>query len=119
MEHCSSIQSFDGVVPDTTVDAQPVTTVNEFIPIIHCTEALRDLRPEGQVCCSARNNSLASNSTQRCRSNEYCLCRRIFLCVENLPSVGSSSLLRPTPHQNNCFSEAAQTDTSGTINCCF
>ncbi|GFS34172.1 hypothetical protein TNIN_222181 [Trichonephila inaurata madagascariensis] len=35
MEHCSPIQSFDGVVPDTTFDAPPVTTVNELIPIVH------------------------------------------------------------------------------------
>ncbi|GFR27247.1 hypothetical protein TNCT_629801 [Trichonephila clavata] len=34
-EHCSSIQSFDVVVTDTTLDAQPVTTVDERIPIVH------------------------------------------------------------------------------------
>ncbi|GFY40918.1 hypothetical protein TNIN_384451 [Trichonephila inaurata madagascariensis] len=35
MEHCSQIQFFHGVVPDTTLDAQPVTTVTELIPIVH------------------------------------------------------------------------------------
>ncbi|GFY58316.1 hypothetical protein TNIN_323921 [Trichonephila inaurata madagascariensis] len=33
--HCFLIQSFDGIVPDTSLDAQPVTTVNELIPIVH------------------------------------------------------------------------------------
>ncbi|GFY76962.1 hypothetical protein TNIN_399971 [Trichonephila inaurata madagascariensis] len=73
-------------------------------------------RPEGQVCSTAKNNSLGSNFTQRRRSNDYCPCRRIILCVEDLTSIGSSSYLRPTTHQNNCFSEATQTDTSGTVN---
>ncbi|GFY41453.1 hypothetical protein TNIN_77571 [Trichonephila inaurata madagascariensis] len=36
IEHCFPIQSFDGVVLDSTLDAQPVTTVNELIPIVHC-----------------------------------------------------------------------------------
>ncbi|GFW56529.1 hypothetical protein TNCV_1862391 [Trichonephila clavipes] len=36
IEHCSPIQSFGGVVPDTTLDAQPVATVNELIPVVHC-----------------------------------------------------------------------------------
>ncbi|GFS67526.1 hypothetical protein TNCV_1419971 [Trichonephila clavipes] len=80
---------------------------------------MRGFRPEGQVCCTAGNNSLASNSTQRCRLNDYCPCRSIILCVEDLPAVGSSSYLRPTPHQNNCFSEVAQADTSGIVDCCF
>ncbi|GFY48559.1 hypothetical protein TNIN_185701 [Trichonephila inaurata madagascariensis] len=35
IEHCFPIQSFDGVVPDNTFDVQPVTTVNELIPIVH------------------------------------------------------------------------------------
>ncbi|GFS37436.1 hypothetical protein TNIN_416801 [Trichonephila inaurata madagascariensis] len=35
-EHCSPIQTFDGVVPDSTLDAQPVTTEEEFIPTVHC-----------------------------------------------------------------------------------
>ncbi|GFY71314.1 hypothetical protein TNIN_485541 [Trichonephila inaurata madagascariensis] len=30
-EHCSPIQSFDGVVPDSTLDAQPVSTAT-FVP---------------------------------------------------------------------------------------
>ncbi|GFW38447.1 hypothetical protein TNCV_1333001 [Trichonephila clavipes] len=34
-EHCSPIQSFDGVVPDSILDAQPVSTVDERIPIVH------------------------------------------------------------------------------------
>ncbi|GFV36505.1 hypothetical protein TNCV_2260241 [Trichonephila clavipes] len=34
-EHCCSIQSFDGVVPDSNLDDQPVTTVDERIPIVH------------------------------------------------------------------------------------
>ncbi|GFY18896.1 hypothetical protein TNCV_3875841 [Trichonephila clavipes] len=34
IEHCSPIQSFDGVVLDTTLDSLSVTTVNEFIPTI-------------------------------------------------------------------------------------
>ncbi|GFS66423.1 hypothetical protein TNCV_3856771 [Trichonephila clavipes] len=34
-KHCSPIQSFDGVVPDCTCDAQSVTTVDERIPIVH------------------------------------------------------------------------------------
>ncbi|GFY37173.1 hypothetical protein TNIN_360051 [Trichonephila inaurata madagascariensis] len=80
---------------------------------------MRGPRPEGKVCSTARNNRLASNSTQRRRSNDHCPCRRIILCVEDLPGVGSSSHLRPTAHQNNCFSEAARTDISGTVNCCF
>ncbi|GFU56306.1 hypothetical protein TNCV_582401 [Trichonephila clavipes] len=36
IEHCSPIQSFDGIVLDTTPDAQPVTTVSKLIPIVHC-----------------------------------------------------------------------------------
>ncbi|GFT10241.1 hypothetical protein TNCV_3735121 [Trichonephila clavipes] len=80
---------------------------------------MRGHRPKGQVCSTARNCSFAANSTQSCRSNDYCPCRRIILCVEDLPGIGSSSHLRPTTHQNNCFSEATQTDTSGTVNCCF
>ncbi|GFY66336.1 hypothetical protein TNIN_405821 [Trichonephila inaurata madagascariensis] len=35
-EHCSPIQPFDGVAPDSTLDGQPVITVNELIPIVHC-----------------------------------------------------------------------------------
>ncbi|GFW28730.1 hypothetical protein TNCV_3714451 [Trichonephila clavipes] len=35
MEHCSPIQFFDGVVPDTTLDDPPVTTVKELIPVVH------------------------------------------------------------------------------------
>ncbi|GFY57024.1 hypothetical protein TNIN_438301 [Trichonephila inaurata madagascariensis] len=34
-KHCSPIKSFAGVVPDSTLDAQPVTTVDERIPIVH------------------------------------------------------------------------------------
>ncbi|GFY73467.1 hypothetical protein TNIN_166001 [Trichonephila inaurata madagascariensis] len=120
MEHCSPIQSFDGVVPDTTLDDQPATTVEELIPIVHCFTVWK--------ICEALNlkvkfvpqpGTTALNSTQRCRSNDYCPCRRIILCVEDLPGVGSSSHLRPTALQNNCFSQAAQTDTSGKVNCCF
>ncbi|GFS38074.1 hypothetical protein TNIN_390451 [Trichonephila inaurata madagascariensis] len=36
IEHCSPIQSFNGVVPHTTLDAQLVAIVNELIPIVHC-----------------------------------------------------------------------------------
>ncbi|GFX57894.1 hypothetical protein TNCV_3068611 [Trichonephila clavipes] len=78
-------------VPDTTLHAQPVTTVNELIPIVHCLEDIRGPRPEDQVCSIVGNNSRASNSTQRRRSNDYCPCRKIILCVEDLPGVGSSS----------------------------
>ncbi|GFY58758.1 hypothetical protein TNIN_421861 [Trichonephila inaurata madagascariensis] len=35
IEHYSPIQSFCGVKPNT-LHAQPVTTVNEIIPIVHC-----------------------------------------------------------------------------------
>ncbi|GFS44856.1 hypothetical protein TNIN_393681 [Trichonephila inaurata madagascariensis] len=63
--------------------------------------------------------TLAKNFTQRCRSKDYCPCRRIILCVEDLPGIGSSSHLRATTPQNNSFSEATQTDTSDTVNCCF
>ncbi|GFS93245.1 hypothetical protein TNCV_2125281 [Trichonephila clavipes] len=117
IERCSLIQSIDGVVPDTALDAPPVTIGNELIPIVHCLEHVRGPRPEGQVCFTAR--SLASSSTQRCRSNNYCPCRRIILCVEYLPGVVSSCHLQPTTLQNSCFSEAAQTNTSGTVNGCF
>ncbi|GFY57841.1 hypothetical protein TNIN_500751 [Trichonephila inaurata madagascariensis] len=34
-ERCSPIQSFDGVEPDSTLDAKPVTNVDELIPIVH------------------------------------------------------------------------------------
>ncbi|GFU19478.1 hypothetical protein TNCV_4371541 [Trichonephila clavipes] len=34
-EHCSPIQFFDGVVPDSTLKAQLMTTVDKRIPIIH------------------------------------------------------------------------------------
>ncbi|GFY75204.1 hypothetical protein TNIN_423641 [Trichonephila inaurata madagascariensis] len=82
-------------------------------------EDIRGPLPKGQVCSSDRNNSLTSNSTQRCRSNDYCPYRSIILCAEDLLGIGSSSYLRPTAHQNNCFSEASQVDTSSTVNCCF
>ncbi|GFY42702.1 hypothetical protein TNIN_147611 [Trichonephila inaurata madagascariensis] len=35
IKHCSPIQSFDGVVSDTTA-AEHVITVDERIPIVHC-----------------------------------------------------------------------------------
>ncbi|GFY76212.1 hypothetical protein TNIN_160121 [Trichonephila inaurata madagascariensis] len=35
IELCSLIQSFDGVVPETNLDAQHVTLANELIPIVH------------------------------------------------------------------------------------
>ncbi|GFU25840.1 hypothetical protein TNCV_5103861 [Trichonephila clavipes] len=34
-ERCSPIQCFAGVVPDSTLDAQPVATEEERIPIVH------------------------------------------------------------------------------------
>ncbi|GFW43328.1 uncharacterized protein TNCV_2923761 [Trichonephila clavipes] len=34
-EHCSLIQSFDGVLPDSTLVVQPVISVDERIPIVH------------------------------------------------------------------------------------
>ncbi|GFY72466.1 hypothetical protein TNIN_477761 [Trichonephila inaurata madagascariensis] len=36
IEHCSPIQSIDRVVPDSTLDAQPVTTGDELITTVHC-----------------------------------------------------------------------------------
>ncbi|GFU00224.1 hypothetical protein TNCV_801931 [Trichonephila clavipes] len=35
-EHCSPIQSFEAVAPDSTLGAPSVTTVNELIPIVRC-----------------------------------------------------------------------------------
>ncbi|GFV16128.1 hypothetical protein TNCV_3378921 [Trichonephila clavipes] len=40
-EHCFPIQSFDGVLPDSTLDVQPGATVNEFIPIVHSFTVLK------------------------------------------------------------------------------
>ncbi|GFX73916.1 hypothetical protein TNCV_397271 [Trichonephila clavipes] len=117
-ERCSPIQSFDRVVPDPILDARPATTASERIPIVRCPEDVRGPGPEGQVRSTARNN-LSSNFPQRCRSHDCWPCHRIILCVEDLPGVGSSSHLRSTAHQKICFSESAQTDTSGTVSCCF
>ncbi|GFY57739.1 hypothetical protein TNIN_107761 [Trichonephila inaurata madagascariensis] len=36
IEHCSPFQTFDGVVQDTTLDDQTVTTENELILVVHC-----------------------------------------------------------------------------------
>ncbi|GFT07560.1 hypothetical protein TNCV_4045271 [Trichonephila clavipes] len=80
-----------GVVPLTTA-------LNIQAAIFHCLEDMRDPRLEGKVCSTARNNRLVSDSTQRRRSNNHCAYRRIILCVEDLPGVGSSSHLRPTAH---------------------
>ncbi|GFX73457.1 hypothetical protein TNCV_3402681 [Trichonephila clavipes] len=76
-------------------DAQFVTTVNELIPFVHCfsLEDMRGSRPEGQVCSTVRSNRLASNSTQKYTSNDYCPCRRTILCVEDLPGDRSPSHL--------------------------
>ncbi|GFY58509.1 hypothetical protein TNIN_380691 [Trichonephila inaurata madagascariensis] len=35
INHRSPIQFFDGITPDTTLAAQPVTTVEEHIPVVH------------------------------------------------------------------------------------
>ncbi|GFX35543.1 hypothetical protein TNCV_103501 [Trichonephila clavipes] len=81
IEHCSPVQTFDGVVPDTTPAALPAATLDEHIPVVHCFTVWKICeapRPEGQVCSTARSNSLASNSTQRCRTNDYSPCRRII-----------------------------------------
>ncbi|GFX79316.1 hypothetical protein TNCV_696281 [Trichonephila clavipes] len=40
IEHCSSIQSFGGSVPDTNLDAQPVTNVNKLLTVVHCFSVL-------------------------------------------------------------------------------
>ncbi|GFV76522.1 hypothetical protein TNCV_4727421 [Trichonephila clavipes] len=86
LDYCSPIKSFDGVVPVTTLFAQLVIITKEFIPFVYYStvwKCMRGPRPEGQVCSTARNNILTSNSAQRCRSNDYCPCRRIILFVED------------------------------------
>ncbi|GFY60721.1 hypothetical protein TNIN_432381 [Trichonephila inaurata madagascariensis] len=41
IEHCSPIQTFDGVVPDTTPAALPATTLDEHNPIVHSVTILK------------------------------------------------------------------------------
>ncbi|GFW13992.1 hypothetical protein TNCV_4701271 [Trichonephila clavipes] len=77
------------VVPDSTLDPQPVPTVDERIPIVH------SLTPGKIYETAARNKSLVSNSTHRCRSNDYCPCRRIILCEEDLPGLDLPATYNP------------------------
>ncbi|GFY48690.1 hypothetical protein TNIN_73991 [Trichonephila inaurata madagascariensis] len=123
IEHCYPIQSFDGAVLDTHLVVQSVTIVNEFIPIVHCftvgkiCEAF-DLKVKfvlllGTTVFSGTPHRGVDQTTAVPVLGSFSVWK---ICHTG---VGSSRHLRLTVHQNHCFSEAAQTDTSGTVNCCF
>ncbi|GFX45140.1 hypothetical protein TNCV_3431881 [Trichonephila clavipes] len=121
MKHCSTTQFFNAIIPETSPADLPITTEEERIPIVHSLaiwKMSRGPRPEGQICSTVRSNSLVSNPTQRCRSNDYCPCRTVILCGEDLPGSGSSRNLRPL-HQKCCFSSAQQASACSTLNCHF
>ncbi|GFY77625.1 hypothetical protein TNIN_78081 [Trichonephila inaurata madagascariensis] len=76
--------------------------------------------PEGETPPEGRFPPLPETTVfQTHRGSKITPRSRVILRVEDLPGVGSSSHLQPIAHQNNHFSKAAQTDTSGTVNCCF
>ncbi|GFU51640.1 hypothetical protein TNCV_82701 [Trichonephila clavipes] len=41
IEHCSPVQTFDGVVPDTTPAALPAATLDEHIPVVYSFTILK------------------------------------------------------------------------------
>ncbi|GFY68344.1 hypothetical protein TNIN_14581 [Trichonephila inaurata madagascariensis] len=96
IELCSPIQYFDGVVTETNLDAQHMTTANELIPIVHSftvwkiCEAL-DLKtkfvpvPRTTVFTRTRHRGVVQMTTVPVV--------RSFSVVEDLPGVGSSSHL--------------------------
>ncbi|GFT63223.1 hypothetical protein TNCV_4747181 [Trichonephila clavipes] len=55
-------------------------------------------------------------SPHRCRSNNYCSCRRIILCEEEVPSFRSACYLQPKYQSSNYFLNEKQPNSGGTLN---
>ncbi|GFU81573.1 hypothetical protein TNCV_4927041 [Trichonephila clavipes] len=122
------IQSFDGVVPDSTLDAQTVTTGNELIPIVHSFTAWKiceafDLKakfvplPRTKALPRTPHRDVDQTTTAPVVGSfsVWKICQAL-----DLPATYDPQLIRTTAfRKKKKKKKAAQTDTCGRVNCCY